>query len=617
MKKAFVVAVVMGAAWVTGCGGAAAPTHGPGGPVATTRQSLLSPGLEASLSCVQGYVDAGTCDWAHWSELWEACQTYEHPELEDGLFLDEVEEGRCTSTHWPTLRAQLIASQTPRVRVLVGCDGDSTVMQEAELDGCYTLGSAEASYVDVPFGKTVTLHAAAGCTGESAVVQYDTKLCETSFPSGVGTDDNVRSFRVQSADQESSPASYVCAADEPTCVSNFNSELGVINKTHGVKVVRVVLKGRETPSIATAQGRIKEMYKSFAVASHDQVHLNFLNTDQTVNVTSSDCETAKRYAVERSRSNAFLTVYLMPLGMCPSSKAREHSIYLNDGLMRSYYHETGHVLGLAHGNRLDATGTLDTYGDASTNMGSLPSDNYNLPQLHWLGWTKKSDLVKVNPAIEAGGSVDVTLRPVDNNADNASSLPLGAVWESPDSEQRLFVAVPKSRVNSVNDIGAGAVFVYRAPRCEGCTGMAMGTLQVGRFGPRAIVRNIASDLIITPVSYASHQILVNGTSTEVFTAITLRIKRSVPTVLTPEAGSVTRDTTPTYSGKAEAGFSVAIMVDDVKVGTTKATVDGTWSFTPTKALALRAHTVTAWVTDAAGNKSTRSPVQSFTVATSG
>ncbi|MCY1031616.1 Ig-like domain-containing protein [Corallococcus sp. BB11-1] len=617
MKKTFVVAVVMGAALVTGCGGAAEPSPERQGAVATTRQALLSSELEASLSCVQEYVDAGTCDWPHWSELWQTCQTYEHPELEDGLFLDEVKAGRCTSTHWPTLRAQLIASHAPRVRVRVGCDGDSAVMQEAELDGCYTLGGTDASFVEVPFGKTVTLHAAAGCAGESTVVQYDTSLCGTSFPSGASANENVRSFRVQSADEASSPASYVCAANEPTCVRNFNSKLGAINTTHTAKVIRVVLEGRETPSIATSRSRIQAMYEFFAVASHNQVHLQFLGPDETVRVTSSDCETAKGYAVKNSKPNAFLNVYLMPLGMCASSRASAHRIYLNDGLMRTYYHETGHVLGLAHGNRLDATGDVDAYGDASTNMGRFPSDNYNLPQLHWLGWTKKADLIKVNPAIEAGGSIEVTLRPVDNNADSASPLPLGAVWESPDSDMRLFVAVPKSRVNSVNQIGGGGVFVYRAPKCEGCTGMAMGTLQVGRFGPKAVVSNIASDLLITPVRYESHQVMVNGTSTEVFTSVTLRIKRSPPTVLTPAAGSVTSDTTPTYSGRTEAGFSVAIIVDGVKVGTTKATAGGTWSFTPTKALTLGVHTVKAWATDAAGNNSPNFAPQSFTVATSG
>ncbi|MBN8468862.1 hypothetical protein JYJ95_20365 [Corallococcus exiguus] len=132
-----------------------------------------------------------------------------------------------------------------------------------------------------------------------------------------------------------------------------------------------------------------------------------------------------------------------------------------------------------------------------------------------------------------------------------------------------------------------------------------------------MVSNIASDLLITPVSSASQQILVNGVSTEVFTSVTLRIKRSAPTVLTPAAGSVTSDTTPTYSGRTEAGFSVAIIVDGVKVGTTQATAEGTWSFTPTKALARGTHTVKAWATDAAGNKGNSFAPQSFTVATSG
>ncbi|WP_199728892.1 Ig-like domain-containing protein [Corallococcus sp. CA053C] len=624
MKKRFVMAVVVGGALVSGCGGvgepSAAPELSPGAStsVASARQELLSPALEASLSCVRGYAVAGTCDWSHWSEMWTSCQTYEHQELDDGLFLDEVKAGNCTSANWPALRAQLVASRTPLVRLRVDCDGASQVMQEAELDGCYTVNGADASYVEVPGGKTVTLHAGVGCTGDSATLQSDASLCETSFASGAGADNAVRSFRVQSTAEIPSPSSYQCADDEPTCVKNYNLNLSEINRTHTVRFVQVLVAGRDTPSINSIRDSIKQMYAIFAKASHNQVALQlYKEAGQAVVVSSSDCEKAKQDVLAKTQNvGAFLNVYVMPRGMCPTSNGNDRRIFLNDGLLRSYVHETGHVLGLGHGHRTDENGDREDYGDPSTFMGSMPSDNYNLPQLHWLGWTRKADLVKVNSELESKGFRDVTLRPVDLNLDNGSGLPLGAVWEAPDTETRMFVAIPKSRTNGVNRIVGGNVMVYTTD-CKACIGVQVSTVQEGRFAVKSGASHIVKDLLITPGGYVSHSIQENGSSVEVFDSITLRIKRSVPAVLTPAAGSVTTDKTPTYSGKAEAGLPVTVFVDGVKAGTTTATALGTWSFTPVALLKVGAHSVRASVADAAGNTSPRSTANAFTVANQG
>ncbi len=169
--------------------------------------------------------------------------------------------------------------------------------------------------------------------------------------------------------------------------------------------------------------RVREMYDFFAVASHSQVSLESV-ASQTVAVTAgSNCKSAKSQAIQQAKSNAFLTVYSMPSGLCPTSNAGSRSIYLNGNLFRDYNHETGHVLGLAHGNARDpSTGQVTQYGDSSTYMGKFSSDNYNLPQLHWLGWTKKEELIKVNSAIDNGGFIDVTLRPAGSNAELASGL---------------------------------------------------------------------------------------------------------------------------------------------------------------------------------------------------
>ena len=395
MTKRFLMAVVtMGSALLTGCDGVEEPRlerePAPGGraSVASTHQALLSPELEASLACVQGYAEAGTCDWEHWSELWETCETYEHPELEDGLFIGEVQAGRCTSDNWTALSEQLVAPRPPSVRVRLHCNATSQVLQEAWVDGCYAVSGAQASYVDVPMGKTVTLHAGADCTGDSTDLHSDTSLCDTSFASGASANDSVRSFRIQSTAQRPVPYGYVCAADEPTCVKNFNVRLNQINATHTVKVIRVVLDGRVTPTVSEIRGDLRAMYDFFDVASHHQVGMRFY-PDQTVRVTGPSCAKAKSQAIKGSSENAFLNVFMMPRGLCNDSHGSGHRVTLIGRLQRDYAHEAGHVLGLGHGNKVDANGVFDSSGDPRTFMGTLPSDNYNLPQLHWLGWTRK------------------------------------------------------------------------------------------------------------------------------------------------------------------------------------------------------------------------------------
>ncbi|AGC44019.1 lipoprotein [Myxococcus stipitatus DSM 14675] len=481
MRKLSKTGVLLFGALVSGCaGGEREPS------VESTRQAVLSPELAASLACVETYVDAETCDWPHWSELWETCRTHEHPVLEDGRFLDAVQSGACTAANWPSLREQLVNPSPTPVRLRESCDATSLVIQEAVLDGCYSVvQGAGASFVEVPLGKTVTLHAGANCTGASVSAQEDMNLCETSFDTGVSADGNVGSFRIQDVVAPPSAYNYDCAPDELECVENYNDRRGAINKPHTVKLVRVVVPNRTTFTLPAIEAKVGALYTFFAAASRNQVSRIPMGT-QVVNVPGTTCDKAKTQAIAAARSSAFMTVYMMPTGLCSASRARERSIFLNDNLFRSYAHEAGHVLSLAHGNTRDpATGDETEYNDASTHMGQFTSDNYNLPQLHWLGWTRKEEVVKVNAALAATRVTEVTLRPVDLNEDSPSGHKLGAVWESPDSKFRLFIAVPKSVLNGGNQIAGGTVIVYRAPTCKleaDCSGpIVMGTMTLARF----------------------------------------------------------------------------------------------------------------------------------------
>ncbi len=102
-------------------------------------------------------------------------------------------------------------------------------------------------------------------------------------------------------------------------------------------------------------------------------------------------------------------------------------------------------------------------------------------------------------------------------------------------------------------------------------------------------------------------------NTNTFTVDT--VPPAAPVVIAPANGSTTSDNTPTYSGTAEAGTTVTILVDGAVVGTTTANASGAWSFTPTTPLADGAHTVKARATDAVGNTSADSNTNTFTVDT--
>ena len=88
---------------------------------------------------------------------------------------------------------------------------------------------------------------------------------------------------------------------------------------------------------------------------------------------------------------------------------------------------------------------------------------------------------------------------------------------------------------------------------------------------------------------------------------------AAPVVETPANGSTTDDATPTYSGTAEPGSRVAVIVDGTQVGTTTTGTDGRWTFTPTAPLPVGPHTVTATATDPAGNTSPNADTNTFTV----
>ncbi len=86
-----------------------------------------------------------------------------------------------------------------------------------------------------------------------------------------------------------------------------------------------------------------------------------------------------------------------------------------------------------------------------------------------------------------------------------------------------------------------------------------------------------------------------------------------PSVITPEDGSRTADSTPAISGQAGNSNTVTVIVDGAAVETVTPDGQGNWSFTPDFALADGSHSVKAIATDMAGNTSVDSNTNTFTV----
>ncbi|HEX5753254.1 MAG TPA: kelch repeat-containing protein [Archangium sp.] len=76
-----------------------------------------------------------------------------------------------------------------------------------------------------------------------------------------------------------------------------------------------------------------------------------------------------------------------------------------------------------------------------------------------------------------------------------------------------------------------------------------------------------------------------------------------PEVLTPQEGSTVATRPPVFSGKAEQGSTVTVLLNDGEAGTTTADSEGNWSVTQRTELEDGEYTVSVNTTDAAGNTS--------------
>ncbi|MBZ4419470.1 Ig-like domain-containing protein [Myxococcus sp. RHSTA-1-4] len=140
-------------------------------------------------------------------------------------------------------------------------------------------------------------------------------------------------------------------------------------------------------------------------------------------------------------------------------------------------------------------------------------------------------------------------------------------------------------------------------------GQTVGTVTAAADGSWSVA-------VATPLADGAHTVTATATDAQGNTAMdtnafTVDTQTSVA-ITTPAEGAVLNTGTVTYTGTAEPGATVTVVVDGQTVGTTTAAADGTWSVTGATPLTNGSHSVTATTTDTAGNTAT--DTNTFTVA---
>ncbi len=109
-------------------------------------------------------------------------------------------------------------------------------------------------------------------------------------------------------------------------------------------------------------------------------------------------------------------------------------------------------------------------------------------------------------------------------------------------------------------------------------------------------------------------------------ALSVTIDTTAPTASTPDldadsdkgasnSDNITNDSTPTFSGTAEAGSTVELFDGTTSVGTTTANNTGNWTYTISSALSDGTHNIAAKATDVAGNVGSLSNALGITIDT--
>ncbi|SCY90200.1 Ig-like domain-containing protein [Microvirga guangxiensis] len=150
-----------------------------------------------------------------------------------------------------------------------------------------------------------------------------------------------------------------------------------------------------------------------------------------------------------------------------------------------------------------------------------------------------------------------------------------------------------------------------------------GLVYTAVFTPTSGINSTQASIMVSPGAYVDAAGNSNGASMSLVLPVDTLAPGapSVPVLATgSDTGSssidkLTNNNRPTFTGTAESGATVVLYDTNGDVIGSGTAVNGTWTITPTAALAGGVHTISARAIDAAGNESAVSGGQSVTIDT--
>ncbi|MGL5193393.1 MAG: DUF4347 domain-containing protein, partial [Chroococcales cyanobacterium] len=228
--------------------------------------------------------------------------------------------------------------------------------------------------------------------------------------------------------------------------------------------------------------------------------------------------------------------------------------------------------------------------------------------------------LKYTPIANANGTANISVTVTD--ADAGTVTESFAVTVNPVNDIPSFTATSPAAVNQ--NAGAQTLTTWAAFNPGGGTDEATQTATyiVSNISNAALFAvspaiDPSGNLTYTPATNASgtstFDVVVQdsggtangGVDTSTIQTFTITVVDNVapaaPTIATDSG--ITKNTTPTLTGAAEANSTVNILQGTTVLGTVTANADGNWTFTPTTPLTDGSYALTATATDAAGNTS--------------
>ncbi|WP_277977771.1 Ig-like domain-containing protein [Pantoea endophytica] len=220
-----------------------------------------------------------------------------------------------------------------------------------------------------------------------------------------------------------------------------------------------------------------------------------------------------------------------------------------------------------------------------------------------------------DPSAPLTFNIDVTIpdAPTNlalNNDAGGAAVPINSGDASNDNTPVLSGSAPEGSIITVSDggtvlgtvtVGSGGDWSFTTPELN--------------EGSHSLTATVTSPAGNTSAPTAPIVVVVDTVAPDAAGNLQLN-NDSGATPVPIAAGDTTNDTTPVFSGSAEAGSLVIVSDNDTPIGSVIAGSDGSWSFTPTDPLDDGFHSLTTTVTDPAGNVGQASNPIEFNIDTS-